>query len=197
LSLPKRRWRKITWREGTGEKLSSRFARVRICVAHRDYWLSDTRPEEWLLIEWPDGEKEPIKYWCRCGLNVTSPTRLQRHDGDWWPLSLRCYRVAPAARLGTDTDVCSKTNRPLKKLADRPSEYDSGVRADWEAWMRGADEWGGDLALRRSIHCASCCSVGRCCAMRLDDPTTDRSGGRSNTPSVRSLMGGCEEVVPR
>jgi SRSO17 transposase len=63
LSLPKRACRKITWREGTGEKLSSRFARVRIRVAHRDYWLSNTRPEEWLLIEWPDGEKEPIKYW--------------------------------------------------------------------------------------------------------------------------------------
>ena len=63
LSLPKRAWRKITWREGTGEKLSSRFARVRIRVAHRDYWLPNTRPEEWLLMEWPDGEKEPIKYW--------------------------------------------------------------------------------------------------------------------------------------
>jgi hypothetical protein len=24
-------------------------------------WLSNTRPEEWLLIEWPDGEKEPMK----------------------------------------------------------------------------------------------------------------------------------------
>ena len=49
-----------------GEKLSSRFARVRVRVAHRDYWLADSRPEEWLLIEWPDGEKElkePIKYW--------------------------------------------------------------------------------------------------------------------------------------
>src|SRR5215469_7254768 len=23
----------------------------------------DSRPEEWLLIEWPEGEKEPIKYW--------------------------------------------------------------------------------------------------------------------------------------
>jgi SRSO17 transposase len=63
LALPKRAWRKITWREGTAEKLSSRFARVRVRVAHRDYWLADSRPEEWLLIEWPDGEKEPIKYW--------------------------------------------------------------------------------------------------------------------------------------
>ena len=51
------------WRPATGEKLSSRFARARVRVAHRDYWLADSRPEEWLLIEWPDGEKEPIKYW--------------------------------------------------------------------------------------------------------------------------------------
>ena len=60
LALPKRAWRTITWREAMGEKLSSRFARVRVRVAHRDYWLADSRPEEWLLIEWPDGEKEPI-----------------------------------------------------------------------------------------------------------------------------------------
>ena len=46
-----------------GEKLSSRFARVCVRVAHRHYWLADSRPKEWLLIEWPDGENEPIKYW--------------------------------------------------------------------------------------------------------------------------------------
>ena len=63
LALPKRAWRTITWREATGPKLSSRFARVRVRVAHRDYWLADSRPEEWLLIEWPNGEREPIKYW--------------------------------------------------------------------------------------------------------------------------------------
>ena len=32
-------------------------------AAHRDYWLGEPRPEEWLLIEWPEGEKEPTKYW--------------------------------------------------------------------------------------------------------------------------------------
>ena len=59
----KRAWRTITWREGTAERLSSRFARVRVRVAHRDYNLTEARPEEWLLIEWPEGEDEPTKYW--------------------------------------------------------------------------------------------------------------------------------------
>src|SRR5665811_122757 len=63
LNLPKRSWRRIEWREGTAERLSSRFARVRVRVAHRDYALSEIRPEEWLLIEWPEGEEKPAKYW--------------------------------------------------------------------------------------------------------------------------------------
>jgi SRSO17 transposase len=61
--LPARAWRTIEWREGTAVRLSSRFARVRVRVAHRDYWLTEPRPEEWLLIEWPPGESEPTKYW--------------------------------------------------------------------------------------------------------------------------------------
>ena len=63
MALPKRVWRTIKWREGTAERLSSRFARVRVRVAHRDYNLTESRPEEWLLIEWPEGEDEPTKYW--------------------------------------------------------------------------------------------------------------------------------------
>jgi len=63
LGLPKRAWRTIKWREGSAEWLSSRFARVRVRAAHRDYTLTDSRPEEWLLIEWPAGEDEPTKYW--------------------------------------------------------------------------------------------------------------------------------------
>ena len=61
--LPSKAWRKITWREATAEPLSSRFARVRVRAAHRDYWLAESRPEEWLLIEWPEGEEAPTKYW--------------------------------------------------------------------------------------------------------------------------------------
>jgi len=63
LSLPKRAWRKIEWREGSAEQLSSRFACVSVRVARRDFKRTESRPEEWLLIEWPKGEQEPTKYW--------------------------------------------------------------------------------------------------------------------------------------
>jgi len=48
---------------GHRQKLRSRFAAVRVCPAHRDYWKSEPHAEEWLLIEWPKGEAEPAKYW--------------------------------------------------------------------------------------------------------------------------------------
>lgn len=56
--LPSSRYRSITWREGTNAELSSRFARVRVRVAQADR----PRDEEWLLIEWPEGEPEPTRY---------------------------------------------------------------------------------------------------------------------------------------
>ncbi len=63
LSLPEDAWQTITWREGTDDWLKSRFARLRVRPAHRDYRLDEPRPEEWLLIEWPEDEAEPAKYW--------------------------------------------------------------------------------------------------------------------------------------
>jgi SRSO17 transposase len=63
LELPKQAWHWIEWRAGTNDALSSRFARVRVRVAQRDFKRSESRPEEWLLVEWPEGEKEPTKYW--------------------------------------------------------------------------------------------------------------------------------------
>src|SRR5947209_12059299 len=63
LSLPKEAWQTLAWREGSAERLSSRFARQRLRPAHRDAKLSQPRAEEWLLIEWPEDETEPTKYW--------------------------------------------------------------------------------------------------------------------------------------
>jgi SRSO17 transposase len=61
--LPAQVWTTVTWREGSVDPLTSRFARLRIRAAHRDYHRGEPRSEEWLLIEWPPEEKEPTKYW--------------------------------------------------------------------------------------------------------------------------------------
>src|ERR1700732_1614216 len=63
LRQPPSAWQTITWREGAAAPLSSRFVRLRVRPAHRDHKLTAPRPPEWLLIEWPEGEKEPTKYW--------------------------------------------------------------------------------------------------------------------------------------
>lgn len=61
------RWisRGTAWKSGFRPRGSCE--RDRSCgpgaAAHRDYDLAAARPEEWLLIEWPKGEKRPVKYW--------------------------------------------------------------------------------------------------------------------------------------
>jgi SRSO17 transposase len=60
--LPRRAWRTIRWREGSADWLSSRFARVRVRVGHSQL-MPELLSQEWLLIEWPEGEAEPTKYW--------------------------------------------------------------------------------------------------------------------------------------
>ncbi len=52
----------VGWREGTQGKLGSRFAAVRVRPAHRDDWRKKPHAEQWLLMEWPKGDKEPAKY---------------------------------------------------------------------------------------------------------------------------------------
>jgi SRSO17 transposase len=61
LGLPKHAWRTITWREGTNKTLQSRFARL--CVRASPTRGEARFGEETLLIEWPEGEAKPTKYW--------------------------------------------------------------------------------------------------------------------------------------
>ena len=63
-SLPEQAWRTISWREGSADWLSSRFARVRVRVGYNGA-IPGQVGEEWLLIEWPEGETKPskFKYW--------------------------------------------------------------------------------------------------------------------------------------
>jgi SRSO17 transposase len=74
--LPDDAWRIVTWREGSKGPLTSRFAAVRVRPAHRDYWRAALRAEEWCLIEWPEGEKQPTKYWLSTLSKDTALTEL-------------------------------------------------------------------------------------------------------------------------
>jgi len=55
-------FRRCTWREGTKEDLSARFALRRVVVAHDDARGIEKRETLSLLIEWRDGEAEPANY---------------------------------------------------------------------------------------------------------------------------------------
>ncbi len=66
----------LAWRQGaTAQPLSSRFAALRVRPAHLDWKRSTPWPEQWLLIEWPQGEPEPTKYWLA---NLPADASLER-----------------------------------------------------------------------------------------------------------------------
>lgn len=67
-------WRRVGWREGSKGELASRFAALRMRAAHRDYWRSEPWPELWLLLEWPEDEAEPSKFWFA---NLPADTSLE------------------------------------------------------------------------------------------------------------------------
>lgn len=56
-------WMEVEWREGTNGLMNSRFTAMRVRPAHRDEKRIQVRDEEWLLIEWPEDEPDPTRYW--------------------------------------------------------------------------------------------------------------------------------------
>jgi SRSO17 transposase len=58
LGQPAAAWQNVTWRED-GAAFTSRFVRLRV----RPVTRTEHPVEEWLLIEWPENETEPTKYW--------------------------------------------------------------------------------------------------------------------------------------
>jgi SRSO17 transposase len=79
-SLPPRKFRRVSWREGSAAPLSSRFAAVRIRAAHN----SQAHEEQWMLIEWPSGDPEPRHYWfSTLPANTAIKTLVASAQGRW------------------------------------------------------------------------------------------------------------------
>ena len=76
MSLTPQAWQTVSWREGTNAELSGRFAALRVRPAHRDYLTTEMRAEGWLLIEWPEGENEPVKYFLSTAPEYASLAQL-------------------------------------------------------------------------------------------------------------------------
>jgi SRSO17 transposase len=73
-----RSYRRVTWREGSRGKQTSRFVAVRIRSAERRTKGRPPGAEEWLLCEWPEGEPAPTKFYLSSLSSTTSLKALVR-----------------------------------------------------------------------------------------------------------------------
>jgi SRSO17 transposase len=78
--LPRSSWQTIAWREGTNDTLSSRFARVLVKAASDN----KARQEEWLLIEWPEGDEKPAHFYLSTLPESITFDELVRHAKGRW-----------------------------------------------------------------------------------------------------------------
>ena len=131
LSLLEQAFQTITWREGTNEPLSGRFAALRVRHAGK----ARLRPLQWLLIEWPADQEEPRKYFLstlpedtptkdlvsaaykrwrieRDYQDLTQEFRLGHYEGRGWrgfhhhtSLSIAAYAFLTTERLIADKPV--------------------------------------------------------------------------------------------
>lgn len=99
-SLPGSAWKSVSWRQGTKQVLRSRFARLRVHPSHRDYWRGEPHAEEWLLIEWPEGEEAPTHYWLSTLSKRTALRELARLTKIRWRIE-RDYQELKS-ELGLD-----------------------------------------------------------------------------------------------
>jgi SRSO17 transposase len=151
--LTEKAWHTVTWREGTNTELSSRFAVVRVRPAHRDYLDTEMRAEEWLLIEWPEGEAEPSKYFLttapqdatleqmvfvtkmrwrieRDYQDLKQDFGLGHYEGRGWrgfhhhaTLSIAAYGFLMAERLKAGSEAGGKKNFAQRQVPAVPEDY--------------------------------------------------------------------------
>jgi SRSO17 transposase len=62
-TIGKKAFRRVTWRQGTSEKLSARFAFQRVVPFHNDGIDPSVREDVWLVMEWEDDKPAPTKFY--------------------------------------------------------------------------------------------------------------------------------------
>jgi SRSO17 transposase len=62
VALKAKGWKKVRWRAGSKGWLESRFLAMRVQPSHGYAEGKPPHKEVWLLVEWPEEEKEPTKY---------------------------------------------------------------------------------------------------------------------------------------
>ena len=146
-------WSTVNWREGTNNQLSGRFTALRVRPAHRDYLGSEMRLEEWLLIEWPEGDAEPAKYFLttapedatleqmvfvtkmrwrieRDYQDLKQEVGLGHYEGRGWrgfhhhaTLSIAAYAFLMVQRLKAGGTVSGKKNFARRQVPAVPKDY--------------------------------------------------------------------------
>jgi SRSO17 transposase len=79
-----RGFRRCTWRKGTKQDLSARFALRRIVPAYDQCYGMENREPLWLLIEWRDGDTEPANYFLSSLSSRMSKKKLIRLAMQRW-----------------------------------------------------------------------------------------------------------------
>ena len=147
------RLQNISWREGTNERLTGRFAALRVRCAGSNVGKARLLPQQWLLIEWPAGQAEPEKYYLStlpetAALNdlvgaahmrwrierdyqdLKQDMGLGHYEGRGWrgfhhhaTLSIAAYGFLMAQRLKAGSDASGKKNFIERQVPAVPKDY--------------------------------------------------------------------------
>ena len=151
--LPDSAYHHISWREGSNERLSGRFAAVRVRCAGGNLGKARLLPRQWLLIEWPADQAEPEKYYLStlpetaalndlvCAAHIRwrierdyqdlkQDLGLGHYEGRGWrgfhhlaSLSLAAYGFLMAQRLKSGSDAGGKKNFVARQVPAVPKDY--------------------------------------------------------------------------
>lgn len=86
IELGPKAFRRLTWRDGTrpNKKLSSRFLFRRVKPAHDDGTEPASREPVWLVIEWPEDEPKPTKFFLTTLRRRMSKKQIVRTIKERW-----------------------------------------------------------------------------------------------------------------